>query len=310
MTAAEATAASPYKIRFAVSVPPSATDPVGYVRHAEELGFDSIWLSDLPMMAAADPVVTLAALAVATERVHLGVNLVPFGRNPMVLARQLAQIDRLSAGRLLVTVVPGVDQPGERAALGTGRGDRGPVMEEIVDLLRRWWSGEQVTHHSERVDVDDVSVEPRPVQDPLEIWFGGHGPKALDRVARLGDGWLTAGIGPETAAEARTTILDRAAELGRELDPEHFGISLPYARHGIPEASRRQMEALYPGRRVENLLPVGADGLDDHLARHLEAGLSKFVLRPVAGDGAAGADPVDAADELAWLAEAVLPLQR
>src|SRR3954469_7242458 len=101
----------PMKVRFAVSVATDAPDPIGDVRLAEQLGFDSIWLSDLPMLAASDPVVALAALAAATERVHLGVNLVPFGRNPMLLARQLAQIDQLSGGRLLVTIVPGIDQP-------------------------------------------------------------------------------------------------------------------------------------------------------------------------------------------------------
>jgi alkanesulfonate monooxygenase SsuD/methylene tetrahydromethanopterin reductase-like flavin-dependent oxidoreductase (luciferase family) len=232
------------------------------------------------MMAASDPVVALAALAGATDRVHLGVNLVPFGRNPMLLARQLAQIDRISGGRLLVTIVPGIDQPGERAALGTGPGDRGPLMEEMTQLLRRWWSGESVTHHSDRFEYDAVEVEPRPVQHPLEIWFGGHGPKALDRVGRLGDGWLTAGIDPETAGRARLRIEESAA---------------------VPDAARRQMEALYPGRRVEDLLPVGVEGLRDHLGRHVEAGLSKFVLRL--------SDPSDDEDDLRWLADAVLPLQ-
>ncbi len=302
MSSTPSAARAPLKVRFAVSVAPGATDPVGPVRLAERLGFDSIWLSDLPMMSASDPVVALAALAAATERVHLGVNLVPFGRNPMLLARQLAEIDQLSGGRLLVTVVPGIDQPGERAALGTGRGDRGPLLEEIVDLMRRWWAGEAVTSHTDHVAVDAVAVEPRPVQDPLEIWFGGHGPKALDRVGRLGDGWLTAGIDPETAGRARRTIEEVATRCGRAVDPEHFGISLPVARRSLSEGTRRQMEALYPGRRVEDLLPVGAEGLRDHLGRHLEAGLSKFVLRL--------SDPSDDEDDMAWLADVVLPLQR
>src|SRR5690606_28800523 len=135
------------------------------------------------------------------------------------------------------------------------------------------------THHSDRFAYDAVTVEPRPVQDPLEIWFGGHGPKALDRVARLGDGWLTAGIDPETADRARQRIEELAAVHGRTVAPEHFWNSLPVARATVPEATRQQMQALYPGRRVEDLLPVGVEGLRDHLGRHLEAGLSKFVLR-------------------------------
>jgi probable F420-dependent oxidoreductase len=293
---------APQKIRFAVSVPVSAPDPRPFVRLAESIGFDSIWLSDLPLLAASDPVVALAVLAGATEKVHLGVNLVPFGRNPMVLARQLAQIDRLSGGRLLVTLVPGIDRPGERAALGLGPGDRGVVLEEMADLLRRLWSGDPVTHHSDRFDLDEVVLEPRPVQEPLEIWFGGHGPKALDRVGRVGDGWLTAGIDPATAARGRETIEAAAAAHGRTVDTEHFGISLPVARHGVSEEARAQLGALYPGRSVEELLPVGAEGLRDHLARHVEAGLSKFVLRL--------SDPTDDADDLRWLADAALPMQR
>ena len=281
---------------------PTHVDPLRPVRLADELGFDSVWLSDLPMGSSSDPVVALAALAVATERVHLGVNLVPFGRNPMGLARPLAQIDRLSGGRLLVTIGPGLGRPGERAALGVGAGDRGPHMEEIVELLRRFWRGEEVTHRSDRFDLEAVSVEPRPVQEPLEIWFGGRGPKALDRVARLGDGWLTAGIGPEEAGRARATIERIAAEHGRVVDPEHFGISLPVARAGVPESTRRQLEALYPDKAVEEVLPVGEEGLRDHLGRHVEAGLSKFVLRV--------ADPGDDEDDLGWLAEVALPLQR
>ena len=293
---------APSKIRFAVSVAPTHVDPLPPVRLAEQLGFDSIWLSDLPMMAASDAVVALAALASATERVHLGVNLVPFGRNPMVLARQLAQIDRLSGGRLLVTVVPGIDQPGERAALGAGRGDRNPLMEEMIDLMRRWWRGETVTHHSDRFDFDAVAVEPRPHQEPLEVWLGGRGPKALDRVARVGDGWLTAGIDPDAARRGRETIEEAAAGYGRVVDPEHFGISLPVARRGLSDAARRQLGSLYPGQRAEDILPVGAEGLRDHLGRHVEAGLSKFVLRL--------SDPTDDEDDLRWLAEVVLPLQR
>ena len=136
----------------------------------------------------------------------------------------------------------------------------------------------------------------------LEIWFGGHGPKALDRVGRVGDGWLTAGIDPATAARGREAIEAVAAANGRAVDPEHFGISLPVARHGVSDEARAQLAALYPGREPEELLPVGFDGVRDHLARHVEAGLSKFVLRL--------SDPTDEADDLRWLADVALPLQR
>jgi probable F420-dependent oxidoreductase len=289
------------KVRFAVSAGTLGPDARPFVTLAESLGFDSIWLSDVPLTTAADPIVTLAALAAATERVHLGANVVPFGRNPMILARQLAQIDQLSAGRLLVTVVPGIDQPREREALGIGRRDRGAALEEITALLRAWWAGEAVTHTSDRWDFQAVTVDPRPVQDPLEIWFGGTGPKALDRVGRLGDGWLTAGLGPGEAAAARQAIVDAATAAGRAVDPEHFGISMPFARGPIPDATREALAARYRGQDVGQLAPSGPDELARRIGEYVDAGLSKFVLRQL--------DPGDETDDLSWLADTVLPLQ-
>lgn len=308
-----------HKVRFAASLPSLGVEAVPFVQRAEALGFDSIWLSDLPTMADGDPIVTLAALAVATERVHLGTNLVPFGRNPMVLARQLAHVDQLSGGRLLVTLVPGIGRGQEREALGLGDADRGDALEEVVGLLRRWWAGETVTHRSARFAFSDLGVEPRPVQEPLEVWFGGHGPWALERVGALGDGWLTAGLDPAGAGEGRRRIEEAAASAGRVVDPEHFGISLPYARTALSDEVKGALEARYRGQRAEDLVPVGADGLRALVGEYLDAGLSKFVLRPIGlvpgspGRGAPGRGdaPRDTAaeDELAWLAEVVLPLQ-
>ncbi len=291
----------PLKIRFAVSAPGFGPDLRPFAMRSEALGFDTLWLSDIPIGAPGDPLVSLAAMAACTHRIHLGTNLVPLGRNPMLLARQLAQIDQLSAGRLLITLVPGLDLPGEREALAFGKGNRGAYLEQVTHLLRRWWSGEAVTHHDERFSFDKIAVAPQPVQDPLEIWFGGRGPKALERVGRLGDGWLTAGLSPAAADAARVVIHEAAASAGREFDPEHLGISMPFARHALSDRARESMAARYPNERVEDLVPVGADGLQRLVREHVDAGLSKFVLRQVDGG--------DGDDDLAWLSDVVLPLQ-
>ena len=299
------------KVRIAVA-PGGGFDADGFadfVDSAERLGFDTIWLSDVPLSEAVDPIVGLTFAAGRTGRLKLGANVVPIGRNPMLLAKDLAQLDQLSGGRVLLSLVPGLDQPGERAALGIGRANRGAYLDEVMPLLRRWWSGETVEYRNERFgwDFPGVAVRPRPVQTPLELWLGGKGPAALDRVGRLADGWLGAALVPNEVPAAMAAIEMAAGAAGRTIDPEHFGLSIPYA-HAEPN---EQTVALLQARRrregaaespLEDLLPVGPDNVRKLLGRHTDHGLSKFVLRPI--------EPVSSwADELAWLAGAVLDLQ-
>jgi probable F420-dependent oxidoreductase len=293
------------KVRFAVAPPPGTFDADGLVAFAaaaESLHFDTIWLSDIPLGSIGDPLLSLALVAARTTKLKLGANIVPIGRNPMILARQMAQLDRISAGRLLLSFVPGVDQPGERAALGLPTGNRWSVIEQDIALMRQWWSGEAVTHHDERVDFEAITVGPTPVQDPLEIWLGGAGPQALARVGRIADGWLTANVTPTEADAGRRVVVGHAEAAARVIDPEHFGISIPYARQAIPGGTAAALRARRGDDDLTDIIPVGAAALLDLVERHIDAGLSKFVLRPLDPDD-------DVATELAWLADVVLPHQ-
>ena len=109
-----------------------------------------------------------------TRRCHLGANVVPLGRNPFLLAKELAQLDGLTGGRLLLSFVPGLGAPEERETLGVEGADRGAVLEEVLGLMRAWWAGEVVDHHSPRWSFSGVAAAARPVQDPLEVWLGGR----------------------------------------------------------------------------------------------------------------------------------------
>jgi probable F420-dependent oxidoreductase len=298
------------KVRFAVTPPTEVlVDEFkfgAYLHACEELGFDTLWLSDLPLGPSGDPIISLAFAAASTSRLKLGMNVVPLGRNPLWLAKQLAQIDRLSQGRLLVSFVPGLGSPPERAALGHASGDRGASIDRIISLLRAWWSGEHVTDQFEGFNYEDVSVLPTPVQDPLEIWLGGIGPLALERVARSADGWLTANATPAEANQGLRTINQRAQELGRTIDHEHFGISIPYAQVQPKPNTIKALQARRPDSDLSDILPVGKKELRRLLRAHIDSGLSKFVLRPVT-TGAAKNSPWF--DELRWLADAVLEAQ-
>lgn len=296
------------KVRFAVTPPAGALlgDALdAYLASCEELGFDTIWLSDVPLGPLGDPMVTLAYAAARTTTLKLGMNIVPLGRNPLWIAKQLAQVDALSRGRVLLSFVPGLGQPQERAALGHATGDRGRAIDDLLPLLRAWWAGETVTAEVGPWRYDDVALLPRPVQSPLEIWLGGIGPAALDRVARLADGWLTANATPDEAADGRRTIEERAAALGRTVDPEHFGISLAYAPAEPDPTTLAALRARRADGDLDRIVPIGGAALRALVTEHIDGGLTKFVLRPI-GSGASGSWRA----ELEWLAEQVLPLQR
>ena len=311
---------SEVKVRFAVSGAGGPPDPAQLgevVVEAEEKGFDTIWLSDVPMLGSTDPMLGVAFAAARSSRLRLGINLIPFGSTTFVTAHRLAQLDCLTGGRLLVTLVPGLDQPGERQALGTSGRRRGDLIEEMLPELRSWWAGEEV----ELGDGTAAKLAVTPMQAPLEVWLGGSGSGAIRRAGRVADGWLGARVSPERAGEIRRAIIREAEMSGRTMDPEHFGLSLAYARTASdPERAKplrlprsRPMslgtQALteVPGGDIPHeAIPVGASELRTLIRRLVDEGLSKFVVRPAAPpEGPAGGWTA----ELEWLAGTLLDLQ-
>ncbi len=293
------------KIRFAVSPDSGSSSAAGIGSFAAALdagGFDGIWLSDVPLAPTLDPLLGLALTAGSTQRLRLGANVVPLGRNPFLLAKELAQLDQMSGGRLLLSFVTGLGHPGEGEALGLGTAKRGAVLEEVLGLMRSWWTGESVDHHSDRWSFTGLALSVRPVQDPLEVWLGGRGPQALDRVGRVADGWLGAQVTPAEARVARERIQACADRAKREIDPEHFGLSIAYS-HADPEPEfLRALTARRPDIDPLTVVPVGKQGLRAFIHEYIEAGLSKFVVRPSA--------PVESwTAEAQWLADAILDLQ-
>jgi alkanesulfonate monooxygenase SsuD/methylene tetrahydromethanopterin reductase-like flavin-dependent oxidoreductase (luciferase family) len=236
-----------------------------------------------------------------------------------------------------VTLVPGLDQPGERQALGTSGRRRGDMIEDLVPELRSWWAGEGV-------DVGDgvvARLAVRPLQDPLEVWLGGSGPGAIRRAGRVADGWLGARVSPQRAGVIRQAILDEATSAGRVIDAEHFGLSIAYARVDSDLDRARRMSPLpvrrshaSPGAQGDSngtasmnpasanpgsalperdlaraeVVPVGAPALRDLVGRLVAEGLSKFVVRPAASPEPFSGGAVWS-DELEWLAATLLDLQ-
>jgi probable F420-dependent oxidoreductase len=246
----------------------------------DALGFDSLWLSEVLTGPVLDPLIGLAWAAASNPRLKIGTTALLPGRNVLRLAKQLASLDRLSGGRLLVTLVPGLTYPPEREAIGVDPKQRGAVIDDALPLLRRLWAGETVSHDGPAGHFRDVRLAPLPVQQPLEVWLGGNVPAALERCGRLSDGWLPSLCTPEEAAAGRRVIEDAAARAGRAISPEHFGVSVGYASAPIDPDTARTMAARRP--RSLELTPVGYPALRTCIERFIAVGFSKFVVRPVA----------------------------
>jgi probable F420-dependent oxidoreductase len=271
------------KIRIGVGAAGASSTPEALgelVVSIDELGFDSLWLSEVLTGPVLDPAVGLAWAAASNPRVKLGTTMLLPGRNVLRLAKQLASLDVLCRGRLLVTLVPGLTYPPEREAIGVEPKQRGAVIDEALPLLRRLWAGETVSHEGAAGTFQNVKLSPLPVQKPLEVWLGGNVPSALERCGRLSDGWLPSLCTPEEAAAGRVVIEEAAAKAGRSISSEHFGMSIGYASKPIDPATARTMAARRP--RSLELTPVGLPALRQLIERFLAVGFSKFVLRPVA----------------------------
>jgi probable F420-dependent oxidoreductase len=271
------------KIRIGVGAAGAAATPEALaelVSGLDQLGFDSIWLSEVLTGPVLDPVVGLSWVAASNPRVKLGTTMLLPGRHVLRLAKQLASLDVLSQGRLLVTLVPGLTHVPERDAIGIEPKRRGAFIDEALPLLRRLWAGETVSHDGVAGSFREVKLWPLPVQKPLEVWLGGTAPAALERCGRLSDGWLPSLCTPEEAEAGRVVIEAAAARAGRSISNEHFGASIGYARGPIEAGTARMLTARNP--RALELTPVGLPALRKLLERFIAVGFSKFVLRPVA----------------------------
>ena len=198
-------------------------------RAAEEAGFDSVWAGEHvilpdpqvppspmgPQDPALDPLVALtwAAAHTTTLRLATGIVILP-QRNPVVLAKQVASLDVLSNGRLILGVGVGYLEP-EFRAIGADFENRGAVTDEYLDAMHHLWYDEHPAFHGRFADFAGVDAHPRPVQRPVPIVIGGHTGRAYRRAVARGHGWYGFSQTPETAAESLTRLRAAASEIER-----------------------------------------------------------------------------------------------
>ena len=213
------------------------------VRHAEESGLDSVWVTDHVIVPRdvdviyredmLDPLAVLPWLAGVTERIALGTSVVilPY-RSPIPLAKLLASVDVLSGGRLIVGAAIGWME-GEFSALNVPFKERVSRSEEALTLMRALWTQERPEIETARHRLSGVQVSPMPLQRPRPpIWIGGGSEGAFRRVARLGDGWHATAATPETFRQGKQAITRFWKEAGREGEPE-WSMRIPVFVDGV-----------------------------------------------------------------------------
>lgn len=249
----------------------------------EDLRYDSLWVSERIGSECPDPVVAMSFAAARTKKLKFGMSVMVLpGRNPVLLAKQMATLDRMSNGRLLPAFGLGVADAAEQQAFNVERTQRAKIFDEALTVMRKCWTEESVDFDGAHFHLQGLRVEPKPVQNPPDVWLGGIAPSELKRVARMSDGWLPSFVMPDDAAAGWATINQHAAELGREIEDEHFGVLIPYRFGDLPPALVAGLAARRPDLADPTILiPNGWDALVEHIKNFIAVGASKFVVLPL-----------------------------
>ena len=278
------------KIRIGVSLGPAGTPDrfAAAVDLLEQVGVDSLWLPENVYTSLVEPFTGMAFALARTRRLKAGsgISVLP-GRHPVLVAKQLASLAGLAPGRVLPVFGLQPAQPAERALFPVPAGQRAAVFDESLTLLRLLLTSETVSFEGSFFSVSGASVGMLPAK-PLDIWLGASAPGGLRRVGRLADGWLGSLLTPAEAGAAVGMIQEAAADAGREVEPDHFGLSLPIAFDGIPDPLLASIRRRRPEAEPATLVAAGWAGARSMIGRYVEAGLSKFVVRPAAAPASFG----------------------
>ncbi len=276
------------KIRFGVSLgADTGPERLGdVVDRLEAADVDSLWFSELVYSKAVDPFVGMAFALGRTNRLKIGtsVAVLPGGRHPVLVAKQLASLAVLGPKRVLPAFGLRSAIPAEREIFAVPDGQRAAVFDESLQLVRAVLTGDDVDFAGKYFTVTGASIGSRPAA-PLDIWLGGSAPAAFRRIGRFGDGWLGSFLTPQEAGRAVTQIHAEAAEAGREIEPDHFGISLAVSEGGLTDDVAAAIRSRRPDVDPTDLVAGTWDDLHRQLDGYIAAGLTKFVIRPAGVGG-------------------------
>lgn len=246
-------------------------DLVVAARAAEAAGLDSVWAGEhivLPdpqvppsPMDPRDPALdsllalTWAAAHTTTIRVVTGIVILP-QRNPLVLAKQVASLDVLSAGRLSLGVGAGYLEP-EFRAVGANFAERGAVTDEYLDAMRALWYDERPEYHGRFVDFAGIDAHPRPLQQPIPLVVAGHSAPAYRRAVARAQGWYGYWLTPDDVAMSLAGLRAAAGRVQRPRELGELEISVTPRGRLTPERA-----AAYAELGVHRLVPLAGPSSD------------------------------------------------
>jgi alkanesulfonate monooxygenase SsuD/methylene tetrahydromethanopterin reductase-like flavin-dependent oxidoreductase (luciferase family) len=207
-------------------------------------------------------------------------------RDPVIMAKACATIDVLSNGRLLPAFGVGSALSRDFTATGRDTKGRGKRSEEGLQIMARLWTEDRVNFEGEYYRLEDATIAPKPVQNPMPLWVGGSAPAAIERTAKWGTGWQAGIETAEQIAPVITAIKQRAGELGRKIDDDHFGAGFGFRFGSSDDPVVQRHNAVLEkrlGKQPEGYSAVG--GVDEMMALvedFYRAGAHKFILRPIA----------------------------
>ena len=282
------------KVRIGIAVgqwPIKSQDPEAIfelVDDFEALDVDSLWVSDRLVSTGLilEPVTFLSYLAGRLRKMKLGTStLVLPTRNPVVLAKELATLDFLSRGRLFPAIGLGGEESKDLQAVGVSKKERAGRADEMIVLMRRLWTEDNVTFKGKFFTVEDATVTPRPWQkNGLPIWIGGRSDAALRRTGRLGDGWLVSSVSPAEVKAGIDSIRAYAADAGRQVPEDHYGVLIPFFFAANGDKAREVAARSVRPRADMPTADFTAFGTPDHIRgkvqAYIAAGATKFIMRP------------------------------
>ncbi len=232
-----------------------------------------------------DGLVQATALAMLhpTLPIHTGVYLLPL-RHPVLVARQLSDLDQLASGRLVFGVGIGGEDRHEVSACGVDPATRGSRMNECLTILRQLQTGKAVTFHGQFFDLEEVVISP---PSAMPILIGGRSDTAIRRAGRLGDGWLGIWNSPQRFAAAIKISAEEAARTGRAEPPSRHAMQvwcgLAESKEAALSCLAPAMQAFYqlPFERFERYCPYGTPAdVAEFLLPYVAAGCTEFNLIP------------------------------
>jgi probable F420-dependent oxidoreductase len=177
--------------------------------------------------------------------------------------------------------------PAERDAFVVPKGERGAVFDESLRLLRTALDDTDVTFHGNYFDVRNIDVLPKPATH-LDIWLGGQSPAGFRRIGEYADGWLGSFLTPAEAHDARLAIGAAATAAGREVPDDHYGINLAVGAGELPEPVVAAIRKRRPDLDPAQLVAADWSQLHRQIDEYIDAGLTKFVIRPAGGAALSG----------------------